>query len=175
MRLLPALLILGSTSLAACGGSAPPPAAAAPAAPASDAGKAAPAAGGGVSGTFKGTPFTSKGAIAKKHDQLEGAFKLFVAEDAVECSNFDGMEITGLKEGRRFLAANIEWKPGSKTEVQDFNTSFGIVGGAGSIARIGASGGTIEVVEAGQKAKIRVKATGKAGTLEGETSVTVCP
>ena len=177
------LVVVGALASAACGGGAssePPPATAAgpsaAAPPAVDA--PAPAAAAGVTGTFKGKPFASRSAIARKHDQLAGEYKLYVLEDAADCAAFDGMDVKGLKEGARFLAANIDGGAGAKTELKDYNGSFATVGQAGSVGRIPTSGGTIEIVDApapGHAGKIRVQATSNAGSLQGETPVTMCP
>lgn len=177
------LVVLGALASAACGGGAssePPPAtAAAPPAAVPPAGDApAPPAASSVTGTFKGKPFASRGAITRKHDQLEGEYKLYVLEDGADCATFDGMDVKGLKEGVRFLAANITGGAGAKTELKDFNASFGTVGQAGSVGRVATSGGTIEIVNApapGHPGKIRVQATSNAGSLQGETPVTMCP
>jgi hypothetical protein len=137
--------------------------------------KTGPVSASPLTGAIEGKAFEAKSAIAKKgFDDGERSINIF--DKAVTCADFDS-------DADRYILLSVPWKAASR----DFKISLGsddsqtatfVIKRASETDNIVSTQGRIEILEApteaGQKGKIRLRATAQGNNVEGEIAVEVC-
>jgi hypothetical protein len=141
--------------------------------------KTGPVSSAPLAGTIEGKSFAGKFGVAKKSGfDDDGTRMISIYDREVPCSSFSSEE-----EPDAYLLISVPWEAGVARDFsfggKDGQTATFVVKKAdGDFTNIISTQGRVEVLEApseaGEKGKIRLRATAEGNNVEGEVTVEVC-
>jgi len=144
----------------------------------SSSGKTGPVSSTPLTGTIEGKSFAGKFGVARKGfgDDQAGERMIEIYDTEVKCSAF------GSDTPDAYLLFSVPWKAGTARDFsfggKDSQTATFVVKKDGETKNIISTQGRVEILEAPEEAgatgKLRLRATAKENSVEGEVSVEVC-